>query len=406
MTPWLSILGVGEDGTEGLAPVARALLDSAEVLVGGARHLAMVKNGKAERLAWASPLARTIEEIAARRGKRVTVLATGDPMLYGIGTTLTRRFPREEITIIPAVGSVALVCAGLAWPEADVEVVTLHGRPLELLNYHMLPGAKLVILSEDGGTPAKVAAALSAAGFGDSRICVFEHLGGANERRIESAARGFTENGIADLNTIAVDCRASPGATIRPRVPGLPDSAFETDGQLTKREVRAATLAALGPLPGLLLWDIGAGSGSIAIEWLRAERTSHAIAIERDPARVARIARNAAVLGVPRLEVVTGEAPAALEGLATPDAIFVGGGVSTEKLLERCFSALRPGGRFVANAVTVEGELALAQFHKRFGGEMTRLSVARLEPVGPSFTWRSLRTVTQLALTKAEGPEK
>jgi len=406
MTPWLSVLGVGEDGTEGLAPAARALLDSAEVLVGGARHLAMVKNGKAERLAWASPLARTIEEIAARRGKRVTVLATGDPMLYGIGTTLTRRFPREEITIIPAVGSVALVCARLAWPEADVEVVTLHGRPLELLNYHMLPGAKLVILSEDGSTPAKVAAALSTAGFGESRICVFEHLGGVNERRIESAARGFTENGIADLNTIAVDCRASPGATIRPRAPGLPDSAFETDGQLTKREVRAATLAALGPLPGALLWDVGAGSGSIAIEWLRAERTSHAIAIERDPARVARIARNAAVLGVPRLEVVTGEAPAALDGLATPDAVFVGGGVSNEKLLERCFSALRPGGRFVANAVTVEGESALAQFHKRLGGEMTRLSVARLEPVGPSFSWRSLRTVTQLALTKAEGPEK
>ena len=406
MTPWLSILGVGEEGAESLVPAARALLDSAEVLVGGTRHLAMVKNGKAERLTWASPLSRTIEEIAARRGKRVTVLATGDPMLYGIGTTLTRRFPRDEMTIIPAVGSVALACARLGWPEAEVEVVTLHGRPLDLLNYHMLPGAKLVVLSEDGTTPATAAAALTAAGFGESRLTVFEHLGGAAERRIDASACDFPPARIADLNTIAVECRAGAGAIIRPRVPGLPDSAFETDGQLTKREVRAVTIAALMPLPRALLWDVGAGSGSIGIEWLRAERTARAIAIERDPARVARIARNAAALGVPRLEIMTGEAPAALEGLPRPDAVFVGGGVSNEKLLDACLAALRPGGRFIANAVTVEGESALAQFHKRFGGEMTRLSVARLEPVGPSFSWRSLRTVTQLAVTKPGEPER
>lgn len=406
MTPWLSILGVGENGTEALAPAARALLETAEVLVGGERHLAMVKNGKAERLTWASPLSRTIEAIAERRGKRVIVLATGDPMLYGIGSTLTRRFPREEMTIIPGIGCVALVCARLGWPEAEVEVATLHGRPLELLNFHMLPGAKLVVLSEDGETPGHVAAALTDAGFGESRMTIFEHLGGEKERRIDATASGFAETAVADLNAVAVECRAGEDAIVRPRVPGLPDSAFETDGQLTKREVRAATVSALMPFPGALLWDVGAGSGSIAIEWLRAERTARAIAIERNPARIARIARNAATLGVPRLEVVEGEAPAALAGLTTPDAVFVGGGVSNETILSACHSALRPGGRLVANAVTLEGESALARFHARFGGEMTRLSIARLEPVGPSFGWRSLRTVTQLALTKPRDPDE
>lgn len=402
MTPWLSILGIGEEGTKGLAPAARALLDSAEVLVGGERHLAMIENGGAERITWASPLRLTLDEIAARRGRRVAVLATGDPMFYGIGTTLARRFPREEMTVIPAVGAIALACARLGWAEAEVEPVTLHGRPLALLNYHVLPKAKLVILSEDGATPAKVAHALMGMGFGESQMTVFEHLGGERERRIDLPAAEFSNTQVADLNTIAVECRASAAAVIRPRVPGLPDLAFETDGQLTKREVRAATLAALGPTPGALLWDVGAGSGSIAIEWLRAERTAQAYAIERDPVRAARIARNAFALGVPRLEIVTGVAPEALTGLPTPDAVFVGGAVSNGALLDFCFNALRPGGRFVANAVTLEGEASLAQFHARHGGDMTRISVARLEPVGPSRGWRALRTVTQLATTKAE----
>jgi precorrin-6Y C5,15-methyltransferase (decarboxylating) len=399
MTRWLSVLGIGEEGAEALAPAARAILDTAEVLVGGERHLAMVANGGAERIAWASPLEQTLRDIAARRGKRVAVLASGDPMFYGIGATLARRFPAEEIAIIPNVGAVAHVCARLGWPEAEVEAVTLHGRPLELLNYHLLPGARLVILSDSGATPAKVAAALTDAGYGGSPMIVFEHLGGAKERRVAGIAREWSAS-VADLNTIAVECVAGGGAIVRPRVPGLPDAAFENDGQLTKREVRAATIAALSPLPGALLWDVGAGSGSIAIEWLRAERTAKAVAIERDPARAGRIARNALALGVPRLEIVTGTAPDALQGLPEPDAVFVGGAVRNFALLETCFAALRPGGRFVANAVTVEGEAALARFHELHGGEMSRISVSRLEPVGAGHGWRALRTVTQLAATK------
>jgi precorrin-6Y C5,15-methyltransferase (decarboxylating) len=406
MTPWLSVLGLGEEGVESLAPAARALLDAAEVLVGGERHLAMVKNGGAERIAWASPLSQTLEDIAARRGKRVAVLATGDPMFYGIGVTLARRFPWGEISVIPAVGAMAHVCARLGWAEAEVEGVTLHGRPLELLNYHMLPHARLVILSEDGTTPGKVAEALAASGFGSSPIVVFEHLGGTEERRIEATAQDFPSGGCADLNTMAVECRAAAGAVFNPRVPGLPDIAFENDGQLTKREVRAATLAALAPTPGALLWDVGAGSGSIAIEWLRAERTAQAIAVECRPERAARIARNALALGVPRLEIVAGEAPEALTGLRAPDAVFVGGAVRNADLLEACFAAIKDGGRFVANAVTLEGEAALIRLRERHGGEMTRLSVSRLEPVGTGQGWRALRPVTQLSVTKAAGHER
>ncbi len=409
MTPWLSVLGVGEDGLDSLPAAARALIDSAEVVIGQLRHLELLKNGDAERLTWASPLSCSLEAIAERRGRRVVVLATGDPMFYGIGATLARRFTSDEMTVIPGVGAFGLVCARMSWPAADVEAVTLHGRPLALLNLHMLPGARLVILSEDGETPRKVAEALTGAGFDESTITVFEHLGGPTERRIDGTARNWPADAIADLNTMAVDCRAGPDAIIRPRVPGLPDEAFENDGQLTKREVRAVTLAALGPVPRALLWDVGAGSGSIGIEWLRAEKTAQAIAVERDPARAARIARNALMLGVPRLEITVGEAPQALNNLPRPQAVFIGGGTSNPDILEAAFRALLAGGTFVANAVTVEGGTALLAFRERFGGELKRISISRLEPIAPTLNsshgWRALRTVTQLAVTKSAEPE-
>ena len=225
MTPWLSIVGIGEEGMAALPPSVRALIDTAEVIVGGERHLAMVPNGSAERLTWDSPLSATVDAIAARRGKRVAVLATGDPMFYGIGVTLARRFERGELVIVPNVGAIAHVCARLGWPEAEVEAVTLHGRPLELLNYHMLPGARLVILSDSGETPAQVAALLTKAGFGPSAMTVFEHLGGTAERRMDGTVKDWSAK-TADLNTIAVDCRAESGAIFYARVPGLPDSTF------------------------------------------------------------------------------------------------------------------------------------------------------------------------------------
>ena len=401
MTPWLAVVGIGEDGLDGLGRSARGLIDRAEVLIGGERHLAMVPPGTAERLTWATPLADTMSAVVSRRGRRVVVLATGDPFCYGVGVTLARHVPAAETVVVPSAGCVSLVCARLAWPSAEVEVVTLHGRPLELLAASVRPGARLVILSHDGTTPARVAAWLTAQGFGESRFLVLERLGGAAERVIEATAATWSGT-PDDLNTIAVECRAAPDARWWPRTPGLPDDAFEHDGQITKREVRAATLARLMAQPRGLLWDVGAGSGSIAIEWLRAEPTARAIAIERDAVRAARILRNASALGVSRrLEVVEGAAPRALAGLEAPEAIFIGGGTGDGSLLDACWTALKPGGRLVANAVTVSGEATLLTRHNDHGGDLLRLAVSRAEPLAGEIAWRALRPVTQWAAVKS-----
>lgn len=400
-TPWLAIVGIGEDGLDGLTPVARSLVDGAEVLVGGVRHLEMVPNGAADRLTWATPLSDTVDAIAAHRGRRVTVLATGDPMSYGIGVTLARRWPAEEMTILPAVGAFSLASARLGWPLAETATITLHGRALETLNLHLAPGARILALSDSGATPAEVAAMLCRQGYGASRLTVLEHLGGPKERIVEGLAESWDAPAGADLNTVAIACAAGPEAHMLSRVPGLPDDAYVNDGQLTKRETRAATLAALMPFPGELLWDVGAGAGSVAIEWMRSAPTSAAVAIERQAARVDMIARNAANLGTPTLHIVTGEAPAALAGLPTPDAVFVGGGVTTPGLVEACWAALAPGGRLVANAVTVEGEAALSRWQGELGGAMSRIAVSRMHAVGPYHGWRPLMTVTQLAVRRA-----
>ena len=398
MTAWLSIVGVGADGLPGLTPAARALIDSAEVLVGGTRHLGMV-NGSAERLTWETPLSRTVEAIAARRGRRVVVLASGDPMWFGIGVTLARRFPRGEIAILPHLGAFSLAASRLGWPLADVEAITLHGRPLDLLALHLSPGARLLILSENGDTPARVAAFLRDRGWGRSTITVLENLGATDERGIDGIAAQWNAGPCADLNTIAVACVADPGTRALSRAPGLPDDAFVHDGQLTKREMRAATLAALVPLPGQVLWDIGAGCGSIGIEWMRAARGSRAIAIEREPSRQALIAQNAAALGVPRLRVVAGTAPDALRDLESPDAIFIGGGLS-ETVVEFCWDGLKPAGRLAANAVTLEGEAILLDAYARRGGELSRIAIGRAGAIGGRTAFRPLMPVTQWSVTK------
>jgi precorrin-6B C5,15-methyltransferase / cobalt-precorrin-6B C5,C15-methyltransferase len=398
--PWLAVVGIGEDGLSGLAEAARALIAASEVLVGGARHHAMVPHAAAERLTWETPLKRTVEAIAARRGRRVVVLATGDPLWYGVGVTLARRFAPEEMTILPQRGAFSLAAARLGWPLAECALLTVHGRPLDRFMLHVAPGARLLVLSADGGTPAAAADLLRRHGWGPSRLVALEHLDGAAERRVEGTAEGWAAPRVADLNTLAVECRPGPSARTLSRLAGLPDDSFESDGQLTKREVRAATLAALAPLPGESLWDIGAGSGSVAIEWLRAAPRASAIAIERQAARCAAIARNAAALGVPELRIVQGAAPAALDGLPAPDAAFVGGGISEAGLLERVWEALRPGGRLVANAVTVEGEARLLAWRACHGGTLSRIAVSRAGPVGGRLGWRPLMPVTQLAAAK------
>lgn len=400
MAPWLHIVGIGEDGLGALPPEAVALIERAEVLVGGERHLAMVPASGAERMTWRSPLKDTVADLGERAGRRVVVLATGDPMDFGIGVTLARAFGIEQVRMLPAPGAFALACSRLGWARAEVECLTLHGRPSSILRRHARPGARLLILAHDGETPRLVAEMLVVMGLGASRLVALEHMGGPRERRVEGVARDWPERRCADLVTVAAECRAEPGAAPLIGATGLADDAFRHDGQITKRAVRAVTLARLAPSPFAHLWDVGAGAGSIAIEWLRACSNTAAHAIEHDPARIAIIRENADRLGVPHLDIVHGEAPDALAGLPAPDAVFVGGGLAKPGLVERCWQALKPGGRLVANAVTVEGEATLGRLHAEIGGDLVRLAVATAEPVGSLRGWRPAMPVTQWAVDK------
>ena len=400
MKPWLAVVGIGEDGLAGLNAAARTLVDTAEILVGGERHLAMVPSGGGERLTWQRPFSDTIGAIAARRGRRVVVLASGDPSWYGVGAVLARHFPIGEMTILPHPGAFSLAAARLGWAIADCAVLSLHGRPVDTLRLHLAPHRRLLLLSEDGTTPRAVAHLLTELGWGPTRLTVFEHLGGPREAAVCEEAQHWGERQSADLNTIALECRAGPEARPLSRLAGLPDDAFEHDGQLTKREVRAMTLAVLAPLPGERLWDVGAGCGSIAIEWLRAIEGGDAVAIERNPDRAAMIARNAAALGVPGLNIVTGTAPQVLAGLDAPDAVFIGGGIADPELLPTAWDALRPGGRLVANIASLAGERMLLDWQARYGGVLTRIAVSHVAPLGMQEAWRPLLPVTQLAATK------
>ncbi|BDM73586.1 precorrin-6Y C5,15-methyltransferase (decarboxylating) [Streptomyces nigrescens] len=402
----LTVVGIGADGWEGLSGAARRVLRAAEVVIGGARQLALLPGGECpgDRVTWPSPLRPAVPGLlAAHAGRRVCVLASGDPMFYGIGRTLTEVLAESgaghRLRVLPHPSSVSYACARLGWPVEETEVVTLVGRPVENLARALYDGHRLLVLSAGAGTPAEVAALLRAHGFGPSRMRVLEQLGGEREQLTQGVAAEW--DAPADpLNVIALDCVREPGTAPLSTVPGLPDTAYEHDGQLTKRHVRAATLAALAPAPGELLWDVGGGSGSIAVEWLRAHRSCRAVSVERDPVRAERIGRNARTLGVPALQVVHGPAPAALAGLPTPDAVFIGGGLTAPGLLDACWEALPPGGRIVANTVTLESEALLADRYRRHGGELVRLAVAHAVPVGGFTGWRQAMPVTQWAAVK------
>ncbi|MCL7490136.1 precorrin-6y C5,15-methyltransferase (decarboxylating) subunit CbiE [Streptomyces sp. MCA2] len=408
----LSVVGIGADGWDGLPAASQQALWTAEVLIGGPRQLALLPEECAgERVPWPAPLRPAVPGLlAAHAGRRVCVLASGDPMFYGIGRTLTEVLAEEpaaaqgepRLRILPHPSSVSYACARLGWPLEDTEVITLVGRPTENLARALYDGHRLLVLSAGAGTPAEVAALLRAHGFGPTRMRVLEQLGGDRERTAEGTADGWDAPPADPLNVIALDCRRAPGTPPLSTVPGLPDAAYEHDGQLTKRHVRAATLAALAPAPGELLWDIGGGSGSIAIEWLRAHRSCRAVSVERDAVRAERIGRNAASLGVTALRIVHGPAPAALEGLPTPDAVFIGGGLTAPGLLAACWEALPAGGRIVANTVTLESEALLADHYRQYGGELVRLAVAHAVPVGGFTGWRQAMPVTQWSAVKPQ----
>ncbi|MFF3004691.1 precorrin-6y C5,15-methyltransferase (decarboxylating) subunit CbiE [Kitasatospora sp. NPDC057940] len=402
----ITVVGIGADGWPGLSTAGRTALRAAEVVVGGPRQLDLLPRDEvaAERVPWPSPLRPAVPGLfAAHADRRVAVLASGDPMFYGIGRTLAETVGAGRLRVLPHPSSVSHACARLGWPLESTEVVSLVGRPLDTLALAVNPGRRLLVLSADAATPAAVAALLTARGYGAARLRVLEQLGGPAERQLDGTADGWPHPPGDPLNIIAVDLGDGPRSSL---VPGLPDAAYESDGQLTKRHVRAATLAALAPSPGELLWDVGGGSGSIAVEWLRAHRDCQAVSIERDPVRAERIARNAAALGVPRLRVVTGPAPAALAELPTPDAVFIGGGLTATGLLDSCWAALRPGGRLVANTVTLESEALLTEWYRRHGGELVKLAVAHAVPVGGFTGWRQAMPVTQWSAVKPNTPQE
>jgi precorrin-6Y C5,15-methyltransferase (decarboxylating) len=393
----------------GLAAPAREALRAADVIIGGRRQLALLPpepECTGERVAWPSPLRPAVPKLLAEyAGRRIAVLASGDPYFYGIGRTLTEVVPQIPLRVLPHPSSVSYACARLGWAQEECEVVSVVGRPSAGITAVLHHGRRLLVLSAGAHTPGEVAQLLCERGFGASRIRVLEQLGSAERERVyEGTADGWPHAPGDPLNIVAVECaadRPAPGTGVRlGAVPGLPDAAYEHDGQLTKRHVRAVTLAALAPAPGELLWDVGGGAGSIAVEWLRTHPACRAVTVEKNVERAERITRNAERLGVPGLEVVIGKAPDALSGLPTPDAVFVGGGLTVPGLLDACWAALPAGGRLVANTVTLESEALLLDWYRRFGGELVRLSVAHGVPVGGFTGWRQAMPVTQWAVRK------
>ncbi len=408
----VTVVGIGADGWAGLSPRSKAAIEQASVLVGGPRQLALVPEAvPGLRIPLPSPLQPGLSElVAAQAGTAqagtaqagtaqadaaLVVLASGDPMFYGIGATLVRLLGAAQVTVLPHPSSVSFAAARLGWPLDDVDVVSLVGRPRELLHPLLQPGRRVLALTAETTAATGIQALLDARGFGGSQVTVLADLGG--EQEVVEPADSKPHGRLA---IVAIECRLDSGAALLPRVPGLPDEAFELDGQITKREIRALALAALAPVPGQLLWDVGAGSGSVGIEWMRIHPASRAIAVEPRADRRERIARNAATLGVPGLVVVAGAAPDALSGLPRPDAVFIGGGVTTGGVVAACWDALAAGGRLVANAVTLEGQAVLADWRHRVGGTLTRIGVERADALGTFTTWRPALPVVQWSVRR------
>ena len=399
MARWLTVTGIGEDGFKGLGRNARHALLAASKIFGSQRQLDLLPPCiRGERKLWPTPF--SLDALLALRGEPVCVLASGDPMFFGVGASLARQLPSAEMLILPAPSSCSLAAARMGWPLQDVVTLSVVARPVAALNAQLFSGVRLLVLSNDGQSPAAIAALLRERGFGPSRLSVLEHLGGEAERRIDGVANDWADPAIADLNLIAIECIADPDTPRLSRLAGLPDSAFRHDGQLTKRDVRAITLARLAPVPGELLWDVGAGSGSIGIEWMRAHPGCRALAIEADEGRQLLIEYNRDALGVPGLQLVRGSAPQALTGLERPDAIFIGGGVTREGVLDTCWAGLKPGGRLIANAVTLQSEMTLMAWREQHGGELTRIHIAQAQPLGDFDTWRQALPITLLDVTK------
>ncbi len=396
--PWLHIVGIGEDGMDGLTPATRATVEAAQVIVGGYRPHTLSINPPATRIAWPSPFDAMVETLKSLRGKRAVVLVTGDPLWFSVGARIGRTIPANELVYHPQLSAFQLAAARMGWSLADVETLTVHGRPVEQMIAFIQPDQQLIVLTTGADTPAQIAKFLTDRGFGQSKMTVLAAMGGEREERFDGLANAWFHT-VPAFNTLCIDCIAAPDAALLPRVPGLADALFVSDGTMTKQEVRAATLAKLMPMRGALLWDIGTGCGSVAIEWMRAARYARAIGIEPRADRRAMAAQNALALGAPKLELIDGTVPYALVGLDAPDAVFIGGGLSRDTF-DTAYAALRPLGRLVANAVTLESEAELIALHRAHGGDLVKIQTHRAEPIGRLTGWRPSMPVMQWSLIK------
>lgn len=388
---------MGEDGPEGLGSASRAALAQAEVIMAPPRHLALLAESGAQRIAWPVPFSDGIAQLLALRGRRVVVLASGDPFWFGAGTVLARHLQRSEWVAHPAPSTFALAAARLGWGLEGVACLGLHAAPLARIRPHLAPGARIIATLRDGAAAADLAALIAALGFGDSRLHILQALGGPREVvRDIRAADPFPE--AAHPVALAVDV-AGPAMAALPRASGLPDDVFDHDGQITKRPVRALALSALAPRAGEALWDIGAGSGSVGIEWCLAHPANTATGFEADPARAARARANAAALGVGGHSIVEGRTPDCLHGLSAPDAVFIGGGASGA-LLTALWDILPRGARVVAHAVTLDTEALLADWQARAGGSLLRIELAEAAPLGRLRGWKSAYPVVQWSVVR------
>jgi precorrin-6B C5,15-methyltransferase / cobalt-precorrin-6B C5,C15-methyltransferase len=400
MAKWVSIIGMGDDGFEGLTPRAALALHHVTHIVGSRRLLSYLPKLKAELHEWPQPFSDALARIEPLRGQPTAILATGDPMNYGVARKLLERIPKGEVEIIPHVGAFSLAAAHMGWSLPDCDSLTLHGRDAANIETFIQPDVRLLVLTADETTIPVVCERLTRRGFGKSEISVLENLGGKAERATNFTAGAMPVQNFSPLNTIAIHCKASADAKVLSRVPGLPDDTFMHDGKITKRELRASAIAALSPAPDQLLWDVGAGCGSIAIEWMRCCRGGEAIAFEQADGRLAMIANNADMLGTPRLRIIAGAAPVTFASAPPPDAVFIGGGMSVPGLVEAAWERLKPGGRFVAHAVTIEGEMHLYDWQASHGGELTRMEVSTLHAIGPYRAMKPRMAVTQLRIVK------
>ena len=402
--PWLTIVGIGDDGFDSLSEIAHHAIVAAHLIIGGDRHLKFLPHTiTCKRLLWSSPIQGSINELLTHRGQPVCILASGDPLCHGIATTLLRSIPLPEMQIIPDLSAFTLARSRLGWSSTEVETLSLCGRDPTFLRAALYPNAKLLVLSSDQHTPNIVCDRLTEWGYGDANVTILEHLGGPKENQLHTIAHQKFTQSIAPLNTIAIQTHNSPFSIPHSQF-SIPDTEYQHDGQITKQEIRSLTLAALVPFPGQLLWDVGAGSGSIGIEWLRSHPRNQAIAIESHPDRLANISHNAKNLGVPNLKIIAGRAPEALQNLQRPDSIFVGGGITRSGVFETCWDALKDGGRMVINGVTLESETKLFQLQQVYGGSLTRIQIQRAEPIGNFLGWKPLSPITQWLVTKPKNP--